>query len=155
MNREASCSTPVVRGYAPEDRPAVEAVCRDSPEAAQWAGELLDRPDPALARIWVVEREGRVCGFLVARRILDEAEILNLAVARDSRRMGLGTLLLRAAMAELIGCGARAFHLEVRQSNSAALAFYRGHGFSLHRVRPAYYRDPPEAALCLTRKPGD
>lgn len=151
MTQPSSLPGTCVRAFAPRDWPSVEAICRNSPEAAQWAADSFLNPNAALDRTWVAEREGRVRGFLTVRRLLDEAEILNLAIAPDSRRAGLATLLLETAFADLRASNTKTVHLEVRESNAAAISFYQRHGFTRSSVRPAYYRDPVEAALCLVK----
>jgi ribosomal-protein-alanine N-acetyltransferase len=88
------------------------------------------------------------CAYRVAG---DELNILNLAVAPAWRRRGLARFLLRFALEAGSRAGARRAFLEVRPSNKAALALYRGLGFTVLALRPAYYSDPPEDALVLVR----
>lgn len=88
-------------------------------------------------------------GYLVARRVLDGAEILNLAVAPARRGAGLGGRLLARALGELGGAGVREVFLEVRESNTAAQALYRARGFAVVGRRRGYYRGPEEDALVL------
>jgi ribosomal-protein-alanine N-acetyltransferase len=99
---------------------------------------------------WVAEDESEVAGFLVARRVAADLEILNFAVRPDVRRSGIGAALLRAAL----GWG-KSFHaekaiLEVRASNLAALRFYERFSFQVAGRRPRYYIAPIEDALLLT-----
>jgi ribosomal protein S18 acetylase RimI-like enzyme len=44
--------------------------------------------------------------------------------------------------------------LEVRRSNSSAVAFYERHGFKYSRTRPLYYSDPNEDGLVMIRRGG-
>ena len=78
-------------------------------------------------------------GFALVRAIMDEAELLLLAVVPAHRRTGVGGALLRAVEAD---CGARGIvklHLEVRAGNPA-LRLYTGHGFAKVGERRGYYR---------------
>jgi ribosomal-protein-alanine N-acetyltransferase len=78
-------------------------------------------------------------GFAMARGVLDEAELLLLAVAPAFRRKGVGAALLRGVIAEAQGAGVTRLHLEVRASNSA-VRLYTAHGFEQVGVRSRYYR---------------
>jgi [ribosomal protein S18]-alanine N-acetyltransferase len=99
---------------------------------------------------WVAEDEAGIAGFLVARHLGEESEVLNLAVRGDSRRRGVGTGLLEAALGWSKSQGARRVILEVRASNVAALKFYERSGFRMAGRRPRYYADPTDDALLLS-----
>jgi len=88
-------------------------------------------------------------GFVLVRAIAGEGEILTLGVKSDARRGGLGTALLTAACKEARRRGAGNVFLEVGENNKAALALYRGNGFSAVGRRAAYYRHGPDAADAL------
>jgi ribosomal-protein-alanine N-acetyltransferase len=94
--------------------------------------------------------EGLVAGFLVARRIASELEILNLGIRPDARRRGVGHALIQFAFAWGKELGAKSAFLEVRASNLAALEFYRRHQFKETGRRRFYYSNPVEDALVLT-----
>ena len=78
-------------------------------------------------------------GFILARAVGDEAEILTLAVTPKTRRQGLGRSLIQAAARHARGLGASSLFLEVAANNSAAQALYRGQGFVSVGRRKAYY----------------
>ena len=104
--------------------------------------------------IFLVATDGArpsVCGYVIAAVVSGEAEVLNLAVARDARRRGLGGRLLDAGLGAVSERGAREVFLEVRESNAAALALYLSRGFSALTRRARYYRNPVEDALVLRR----
>jgi ribosomal-protein-alanine N-acetyltransferase len=92
-----------------------------------------------------------VLGYVVALLAADEGEIADLAVDAAARRRGIGRSLLDRVMADAARRGVRALYLEVRESNSAALALYQGAGFRAMGRRTGYYRQPPEDALVLRR----
>ena len=130
----------------------IQTQCR---EAAQWSRkeyELLAAPESAnnTTPCWVAENDGRLAGFLAARKLADEMEILNLAVVPESRRQGIAGQLLRAAMKWAAAEGIAKVYLEVRASNAAAKAFYQSRGFHATGTRPNYYRDPADDAVLLT-----
>lgn len=76
-------------------------------------------------------------------------EVLNLAVAPEFRRRGIGGALLRAGLGALRHRKVGEVFLEVRESNHSAQALYLAHGFRPVGQRSAYYRNPKEDALVL------
>lgn len=93
-------------------------------------------------------------GFALARRVLDEAEILTVVVGRDLRGRGHGGRLLAAHLADLAAAGVRVVHLEVEEGNAPALALYRRLGFAGVGTRAGYYLRPDgsrAAALTMRR----
>lgn len=94
-------------------------------------------------------RAEQVRGYVVARHAADEGEILNLAVAPQGRREGVGRALARQALEGLRARGATTVYLEVRESNAAARRLYEGLGFESVGRRVRYYRDPIEDAVVL------
>lgn len=83
--------------------------------------------------------EGRPAGFALARAILDEAELLLIAVPPEERGRGLGTCLIDFTLAAAARRGATMIHLEVRDGNPA-MRLYERSGFHLIGRRNAYYR---------------
>jgi tRNA threonylcarbamoyladenosine biosynthesis protein TsaB len=142
-----------IRALRAEDAAAVTRILCDAPEAVFWPESSVKEAlgwKGALAL--VNEAGGKVMGFLIGRQAGDEAEILNLAVERNSRRKGEGGALLRTALEEFRVRGVSRVFLEVRESNEVGLAFYEKHGFSKVGRREGYYRDPEEAAIVMERK---
>jgi len=78
-------------------------------------------------------------GFILARTVGDEAEILTLAVVPSARRRGLGRLLIRAAAHHARERGVHSLFLEVAANNIAAHALYQSQGFIAVGRRKAYY----------------
>lgn len=127
---------------------SLERVAFSDPWSEAQLAEALASPQ-CLAL--VIDTGGSLAGYLIGRVVLDEAEILTLAVHPDHRRHGLGRRLLLAAMAWMSERGVRSVWLEVRVSNIGAQALYTGAGFTPSGVRRGYYRRPMEDALVLTR----
>lgn len=90
-----------------------------------------------------------VAGYLVAREAAGTGEVLNLAVAPEFRRRGIGDALLQAGLAAFRTNQVDEVFLEVRESNTSARALYARHGFRPVGQRSAYYRNPREDALVL------
>ena len=139
-----------IHPIAPRDIEAILAIQQASPEVAQWTARDYGRMATGDMTGWVAEENAGVAGFLAARRVASDLEILNFAVRGDARRRGLGTSLLREALAWARTFQAERALLEVRASNAAALRFYERHGFQITGRRPRYYDGPIEDALLLT-----
>jgi ribosomal-protein-alanine N-acetyltransferase len=96
--------------------------------------------------------EGDLDGFILARTVADEAEILTLAVRPERRRLGIGRALVMAALEHALAAGAARAFLEVGKTNGAARALYESLGFSCVGERRGYYgerSERPEDALTL------
>lgn len=87
--------------------------------------------------------DGAKSGFIIARAMADEAEILTLVVAPEHRRRGIGRALVLSAATHAERLGARTLFLEVETANKAAIALYEALGFRSVGLRPGYYRSPP------------
>jgi ribosomal-protein-alanine N-acetyltransferase len=98
----------------------------------------------------LVAESGRgLAGYLIGREVAGSGEVLNLAVAPEYRRRGIGGALLGAGLAAFRRRKVDEVFLEVRESNISAQALYAGHGFRPVGQRAAYYRNPREDALVL------
>lgn len=131
------------------DLESVLAIQSASPEVAQWTLWDYNRVAQGEMAGWVAAENEEIFGFLVARRVASDIEILNFAVRPDARRRGIGGILLQAALAWGAELHAEKALLEVRASNSAALQFYEKRGFEAVGRRPKYYAAPIEDALLL------
>ncbi len=112
------------------------------------AGDFRECLANGLACLVAVGTAG-VAGYVVARRVADEGEILNLGVTSSARRRGVGRALVREVIAVLGTAGVRAVYLEVRASNAAARRLYERLGFGEVARRRGYYRRPTEDAVIL------
>ena len=98
----------------------------------------------------VVVVDGReIVGYVFGIGVEDVGEILNVAVAHEHRRQGIGRALVQHLLGELVQSGVRQVFLEVRESNAAAQSLYRALAFELVGRRRRYYRRPLEDALVL------
>jgi len=86
-----------------------------------------------------VGRDRGVQGFCLSRTVIDEAEILTIAIAPALRGRGYARILLEKHLEALIGRRVARVHLEVDESNRAALALYRRFGFTETGRRAGYY----------------
>lgn len=105
----------------------------------EFASLLEQDPVFGFAVRQVGARNNALAGFVLARLVAGEGEILTIAVARAHRRRGLGRDLMEAVLRELHAQRAEALFLEVDETNAAAIALYRRLGFREVARRPAYY----------------
>jgi len=91
---------------------------------------------------------GTFVGFLCRWLIADECHILNIAVHPESRRLGIGGVLMTEAINEAKSTGTNVVTLEVRRSNLAARQLYRKFEFEERRLRRHYY-GPGEDAIIM------
>src|SRR5690606_7157636 len=95
----------------------------------------------------------KISGFVLARLVAGEAEILTIAVELDAQRHGIGRALMDAVLRHLYQERAESLFLEVDETNIAALTLYRRLGFNKVGTRPAYYetKNGRSSALVLRR----
>jgi len=94
-------------------------------------------------------------GYLIVSRYVDAWHVMNLVVAPEHWRRGIGTRLLRTLFDLTADDTERGFTLEVRVSNDAAIELYGSLGFTSQGIRRAYYTDNREDALIMWREPGE
>jgi ribosomal-protein-alanine N-acetyltransferase len=126
------------------------AIEKHAVTASHWSAEQYEAAfsSTGAKRIaLVIDEEGVVKGFLVARAVEHQWEIENIAVAGPARRRGLGTRLLSEFLDLARKRGAQTVFLEVRDSNVAARALYEKWAFVEAGRRARYYRDPEEDAV--------
>jgi len=88
-------------------------------------------------------------GYAGISIVLDEAELRNVAVRPKARRRGIAqTLITKLLERDVISIA----HLEVRESNLAAINLYKHLGFEQVGCRKKYYSNPPEAAILMSKR---
>ena len=85
---------------------------------------------------------GEPAGFVLSRRVGDEAEILSVVIARGSRGRGYAGPLLARHLQTLAQAGVGQVFLEVEEGNRPAQAVYQRHGFREIGRRAGYYARP-------------
>lgn len=116
-------------------------------ELSRLHGECFDFPRPwSAAEFTEMLRSENIflrsisAAFSLGRVLLDEAELLTLAVQHNLRRQGVGRRLLLAFEIEAYERGARRAFLEVAANNAGAIALYSSCGYGNCGARPSYYR---------------
>ena len=127
----------------------IHAAAFDKPWEAAAIAELIASP-----LVFALQAGAPPVGFVLARVVAGEAEILTLAVDSAARRHGAGRALVEAAAGTAWAMDALTLWLEVAQDNAAARALYAAAGFEEAGRRPGYYRRADHAvdALMLRRR---
>ena len=104
---------------------------------------------PSLA---LTGEDGETVGYIGCARVLDELQIINVAVDSRLRGNGLGSLLMQGFEEHCDALGIAFVSLEVRESNEAAIALYKKFGFEITGKRKRFYKAPVEDALVMVKK---
>lgn len=104
------------------------------------------------ARYYVAEKDGAILGGCGLYIVLEEASITNVVIRREARNQGVGTELMRHMMEMCGRDGVKAFTLEVRVSNEAAIHMYEKVGFVSEGIRPGFYEKPAEDAMIMWKR---
>ena len=100
--------------------------------------------------LWLVALDdGEVVGYVGSQTVLQEADMMNVAVADSHRRRGIARALVKELIRQL---DAYQLTLEVRESNVAAISLYESMGFQQVGLRKNYYQKPKENALILRKE---
>ena len=127
----------------------LEKICFSDP----WSeNSIASELDNQLA-FWLVAVEGEtVAGYIGSQTVMDETDMMNVAVHPDFRRQGIAEALVNGLVEQLKAMGSHCLTLEVRASNAPAISLYEKLGFSEIGRRKNYYRNPREDALILRKE---
>jgi ribosomal protein S18 acetylase RimI-like enzyme len=142
----------IVRQATPDDVDAVaRVVAVVAPEGflgAQPPVDLSERAErfrktvegDGTARLWVLDDDGRVVGYLGAEESVPGVFSLGMAMLPDARGRGGGRALLDALEGHARGSGAHKLWLEVWTDNAPAIGFYAAVGFEVEGLKRGHYR---------------
>ena len=127
----------------------LEKLCFADPWSEKSVASELDNP----LSLWLVALDGdRVAGYVGSQTVMDESDMMNVAVHPDYRKQGVATGLIVGLVEELHKKGSRCLTLEVRASNAPAISLYEKLGFLQAGLRKNYYHNPKEDALILRKE---
>ena len=127
----------------------LEKICFSDPWSENSVASELSNP----LSLWLIAEENDVvCGYVGSQTVLDETDMMNIAVHPDCRRKGVAAALITELVSQLKLRGSRIVRLEVRESNTPAIALYKSMGFTQLGLRKNYYRNPKENALILGKE---
>jgi len=144
--------TVAIRPLSYSDLPQVIAIERRA-FSSPWSLSMfvLELSRPSGLHLAAV-RGGALVGYLISARYDEAYHVMTIAVDPDHRRAGIASTLLEALI-DRAGDDAN-YTLEVRVSNSGAIALYERHGFREVGTRPRYYADNGEDAIIMWRALG-
>ena len=128
----------------------LEKICFSRPWSRTMLAEEL-KNDCAAFLVAEDLQSGTVLGYAGLLVAADEGYITNVAVFPEYRREGVAAQIIEVFMNFAQANRLAFLTLEVRPSNAAAIALYRGFGFEETGRRRNYYDLPKEDALILTR----
>ncbi|MDT0185605.1 GNAT family N-acetyltransferase [Microbacterium sp. ARD31] len=140
----------MIRPATLADLPALTALEQELFGIDAWGEELVRQEIEGPGRRFLVAED--LSGYAVTMTAGDIVDLLRIAVRPESRRTGVASALLDAALADTEG--ASRMLLEVSVRNAEALGFYVARQFSVIDVRPHYYRDGSEALVMCRWLPG-
>lgn len=127
----------------------LEKRCFSNPWSVNSITSELNNPLSA----WVVAMDAeKLVGYVGSQSVLGWADMMNLAVAPEYRRRGIGEELIKQLISHLQKNEVTCLTLEVRASNAPAIALYEKMGFCEVGIRPNYYHNPKEDALILRKE---
>lgn len=116
--------------------------------SAPWSEESFKNAENT--RFYVYFENEAPLGYVGIYSILDEGYITNLAVLKEHRKKGIATSLLSQLISNENNLSF--ISLEVRESNLPAISLYEKFNFKKEGVRKAFYSNPKEDGLILTRR---
>ena len=132
-----------------EEIARLETECFSDPWSVHSISSELNNP----LSLWIVAlKDEEVVGYIGSQSVMGEADMMNLAVAPEFRRLKIGQSLVSELIERLKENSVSSITLEVRVSNESAICLYNKMGFLQVGRRPRYYTNPREDALILRKE---
>lgn len=124
---------------------AIEKRCFSNPWSETAVNAELENH---CSKIYIALVDGTAAGYANIYTVLDEMDIVRVAVLPEYRRQGIAAEILKTVLAEKQGT----VYLDVRESNHPAISLYKSLGFVDTGVRKNYYTNPTENAILMMRE---
>ena len=143
-----------LRRLEADDLAEVEAIERES-YPTPWSRAMFDAElrKPSSLALGAFIEDDLLVGYAFVSRYVDAWHVMNVAVSHAFRRRGIAVALLERLFEITATDPRRGYTLEVRVSNTGAIALYEKLGFEARGVRRGYYTDNREDALIMWREP--
>lgn len=142
---------PIIRFMKEEDIQGVAEVekeCFSSPWSEKSLREELENPQ---AYFFVADVGGEIAGYMGTISVFGECSVTNIAVKEKWRKKGIASSVLHRAILNSVYLGDEFITLEVRKSNTSAIALYEKFGFVKMGERKNFYRQPTEDAFIYNK----
>lgn len=124
----------------------IEKECFSTPFSED---DILGYIDNPIWHFFVAKLDENTVGYISFTKILDECQIVNVAVSKGARKMGVGSLLIEKLLDFCRKNDVCKLFLEVRESNEAAINLYEKFGFAKVGISKNHYSMPTENALLM------
>ena len=121
----------------------IENACFSDPWTRNYFEDELNNTE--LCRLFVDRQDDEIVSFGSIWLMLENCDIVNIAVKPEHQRKGLGQAMLDRLIEEAKNNNCEYVHLEVRYNNVPALNLYRKNGFEKVRTRKSYYSNGDDA----------
>ncbi len=128
----------------------LELICFAHPWTAE--GLKILTGDGGVGFALIAVESGRVISYAGMILAADMGDITDVATHPDFRRKGFSRSVMEALLGYAKERGLVSVALDVRVSNSGAIALYEGLGFEIAGKRPRFYRTPPEDAYVMIKR---
>ena len=130
---------------------AIETALFSDAWSEQGFEDTLNSPY-VISLVTIDEAEDTILGYIIMYVSFEEGEISNVAVAKSAQNRGIGSALMQAILEKGLEESVTRFILEVRVSNTPAIALYKKFGFTEIGIRRDFYEKPREDALIMVRE---
>ena len=110
---------------------------------------FIDEIDRENSVFIVIKKEGKIVAYSGFWYIVDDAQIMNVAVDIGYKGMKISHILMKEMIQRARDKNMATMSLEVRVSNEIAINLYKGYGFEIVGVRKQYYQDNKEDAYIM------
>ncbi len=142
------------RNIKEDDIPKIVAIENETFSDAWTTQNLCETYHQEQAFISVAEADGELVGYCIIYYVLDEGEMVRIAIDQKFRHQGIGQALLNYTGEVCQEKGVCKILLEVRESNVEARRFYVNYGFKEDGIRKKFYDNPKEDAVLMSKEIG-
>ena len=127
----------------------IESLCFSNPWSKQSFADGM--ANEKVQKFFTAISDGKIVGYICIFHIFEDGELLNIAVAPDYRKQGIGQILIDKMFDYLKTQEVNRISLEVRESNVSARNLYLKNGFSPVGIRKNYYSEPREDGIIMEK----
>lgn len=132
------------------DAPRVAKIEKECFSVPFTEDDILSYTENPIWHFLVAKSGGEVLGYISFTVILDECQIVNVAVDPVARKRGVGSEIITHFLSYIKSMGVCSVFLEVRESNTPAIGLYKKFGFGEIGVSKNHYSKPTENALLMS-----